>query len=391
MYSPRSNPYFNAYDFAHYKKLDSTAQDSLQARKDHSSAGYELLSNSLKLPTIGGPGSKKSSNQKNSIEFTSSSSNVLVSNSGLSLTNRTSSHKQLDRLLKNAENSSIEITALDSSTVNLSHEEQPTDPAINIMEDWEKQMKMLEEVDTLTAKGNAFIPNPLKAPLIQHIERFPGLKRVPIYKLMEDFQWELEALEILLELFDAISAETQLAMVEFLNFLTQFCLHKLGLEMFHKIISQPLLIHEFVVQISREEGHYLIQKARHLPPFEFQVMADNILALASVTEMIKNFHYHESHRQTGKHCSLCRQKRMYNLQHRLCNDQVPKNTLTVPGLLSQYDKAEIWAADDERHYTFETSGLTPGQIFWQKMPVNLVEICDPCLLEVHKAISNKGR
>lgn len=360
VFTPRSNPYFSAYNFAHYdreedKKLTVTAVSNPIEPEP-----------SLKLPLISASGKSKD-------DVPSSGSRVRLPS--VTFEESTTSTSQASRSqVAMTDNAAIAAAAAAAEAA--------------IEADWDRQMKMLQEVDTLTAKGNECIPLSLKAPFIHYIEQFPGLKRVPVYKIMEEYEWSCELLSVLLVLFQSVAFETILPMVDFLNGLVPLHLDRLGLELFHKLYSQPALIHEFVVGIPVAEGHYLMQIARHLPAFELQVMADNLLSLHSVQSMLTMLHYLETHKKTAKHCALCRQKRMHTLNYHMCTDQVPGSTLTIPGLVSQYDKATVWAADDERQYSFDTM---LGQIFWQKMPVNLVEICDNCLTEVHKAITNKNR
>lgn len=258
-------------------------------------------------------------------------------------------------------------------------------------DDWINQMKVLEEVDELTAKAKMSIPPNLRSPLMTIIEKFPGLRRVIIFKLLSEFDWEYGLLSTVLSIMQSINLQTILPMIEFISGLVPQSLHKLTLELFSKLQSDGgQIIHEFVVETVLSEGHYLIQIARHLTPFYLQVMADNLLSL-TVKEMLDMCHHVEVHYKHTQHCALCRQKRIYNLHFRLCQrDQVPsqhKNT-AIPGTLELYDHPQIWAADDERMITFDS---ILGQIFWMKHPVNLVEICDDCLSHVHKAITNQGR
>jgi hypothetical protein len=255
-------------------------------------------------------------------------------------------------------------------------------------EDWAMQLKILEEADNFKKKAAELIPSDLKTELLSNIEYYPEIRRMPIYKLMEYYDYNHELLSMLLSIFFSCPKDVILPMIDFLHTLINDQLHKLGLKFFYKIQSQAELLRQFFTSISLIEGQYLIQVASHLPEYEFQFMADCLLGVGSVNDMLEAFNHHDTYRVSAKHCGLCRQKRMINLHTRMCQDQVPIGMTPVPGTIPLYDKAEIWAADDERHYTFDSS---LGEIYWEKYPVNLVEICDKCLMEVHKAITNYKR
>jgi hypothetical protein len=53
-----------------------------------------------------------------------------------------------------------------------------------------------------------------------------------------------------------------------------------------------------------------------------------------------------------------------------------------------YSKAQSWSADDEKGFTFN---METAEIFWFKYPVDLIQICDKCLLDVNQAITNSNR
>lgn len=53
-----------------------------------------------------------------------------------------------------------------------------------------------------------------------------------------------------------------------------------------------------------------------------------------------------------------------------------------------YDKVESWKADDENDFTFLPD---EGVIRWFHEVVDLVQICDKCLMSVHKALANSAK
>ena len=57
--------------------------------------------------------------------------------------------------------------------------------------------------------------------------------------------------------------------------------------------------------------------------------------------------------QMIKACRLCRTRRIYALELRTIHNQIPPKMIRVTGALPIYDKAEMWAAADEKG-TFHT-------------------------------------
>lgn len=53
-----------------------------------------------------------------------------------------------------------------------------------------------------------------------------------------------------------------------------------------------------------------------------------------------------------------------------------------------YDKADIWTAGSENHFTFH---YEEGIIRWFHEVVDLIQICDSCLADVHKALTSCAR
>lgn len=61
----------------------------------------------------------------------------------------------------------------------------------------------------------------------------------------------------------------------------------------------------------------------------------------------------------------------------------------LPGIIPLYEKAEIWQADNDlRFFTFN---YERNLVLWRKEIVDLVKICDKCLIEVHAASSEVNR
>jgi len=60
-----------------------------------------------------------------------------------------------------------------------------------------------------------------------------------------------------------------------------------------------------------------------------------------------------------KACRRCRIRRTYALEYRLAHDQVPAKMIRVTGALAIYSKGDMWAADDEKGFSFDAGKLVP--------------------------------
>ena len=137
--------------------------------------------------------------------------------------------------------------------------------------------------------------------------------------------------------------------------------------------------------ISEDELAEMIELARFLPPLERDLMTRFVYEL-SITEVLEI--KKECDEPTIKACRLCRLRRVHNLELRMRHDQIPPKMIRVTGALPIYEKAEVWTADDENDFTFDS---TRGVIYWQNNVVDLVKICNQCLLDCHGAATNSGR
>lgn len=56
--------------------------------------------------------------------------------------------------------------------------------------------------------------------------------------------------------------------------------------------------------------------------------------------------------------------------------------------MPNYDKSENWRADDAKDFTFHPE---EGEVRWFHETVDLIQICDKCLMDVHRALSNSAK
>lgn len=258
-------------------------------------------------------------------------------------------------------------------------------------EQWDLQMKRLEEIDRLTTEAEQNIPLVLRPTLLVLIKKFPGLQRLPAFQLMGSYDWNLDKLIALSDVLHRIPNSKILATVDFLLSLikiedNQWKLHYLGLHIFSQLKAQYIV--EWSIDVTENNRIFLMQIARHLSPTDLELMIYNIheLSVQEMIDMIQSIQQNPERKQ----CELCRQKRLFSLEYRMRTDTIPKQHLPTAGIIPYLDRnVEYWGADDEKLFSFD---IENGLIFWnQSYPVNLIDICEKCLLDSHQAITNQGR
>jgi hypothetical protein len=148
-------------------------------------------------------------------------------------------------------------------------------------------------------------------------------------------------------------------------------------------------LREYLSVISIKEKYFLMNVVRHLPAFEYNTFLQ-LIGKLSITEALTSLHGLDAHFPSSRQCQLCKNKRLSRLEFRMRHDQVPTNKLPITGCLSQWEQHTTqWSADDEQMFSFD---VATKQIIWDKhYPVQLVEICDKCLMDVHRSLTNRDR
>lgn len=129
----------------------------------------------------------------------------------------------------------------------------------------------------------------------------------------------------------------------------------------------------------------VVELARFLPPLELDLMVRFVYEL-SIVEVLDILE--ECDEPWVNACRLCRLRRISNLELRMRHDQIPNKMIRVTGALPIYDKAEVWTADDEKSFTFDSES---GDVYWQNSLVDLMRICEKCLVDCHGAVTSDGR
>lgn len=250
-------------------------------------------------------------------------------------------------------------------------------------DDWIQQMKIYEEVERWEKVAKQKLPADLKDVYLEYLMNYSGFIRMPVYQMMDTLLWNHQKLADLLDVLKKIPRDTMPPMMALMH---SFVPDNVVLECLHFLHEfKDYQVEEMVMQLPREDTHLLIQVCRHIPIPEKEALIElaNRLPLRDIIHLLKR-----CNEPMAKGCALCRTRRLHALEQRMINEQVPDGMIKVPGALALYDKATTWTADDEKGFTFNTE---TADIFWFKQPVDLIQICDKCLLDVNQAITNNGR
>jgi hypothetical protein len=262
-------------------------------------------------------------------------------------------------------------------------------------DDWKKQLIYLEELDKL--EQSVFqIPDSLRFKFEELIKKYPIAQKITFYRTIESLNWEEENLKKIYNLFFALSVELVEKLLDLINGFISINLHTLTLHVLYSL--KPDKVKEIVYDISLSDIHYLFQIARFLSIIDITLMVD-LINISSAKELINMIKY--CNEPLAKHCRLCRIKKLQALEQRMLHNQLPsqqnhpenknkKNDklLLIPGTLQLHDSSQVWIVDDAKGFSFE---IEEGLIFFNKEVVDLVRICDVCLLDVQQAITNNGR
>jgi hypothetical protein len=250
-------------------------------------------------------------------------------------------------------------------------------------DDWLNQLKTLEEVDRWEKLADEKTPSEYKDKMTDLISQFSGLNRIPILKLMGALDWKPEQLFKLFTCTSKLPVDVVLEFISLLDSFISFSILLVVLNIVYQLKDTHLM--ELVMGSAREDIHLIMQVARHLTPVEIQDFVDEIgsLSVNTLINMLKR-----CDEPMAKSCQLCKQRRLQALEFRMLNHQVPAKIPAVPGNLALLDKSERWSADDEKLLSFSLEG---DQIYFLRLPVDIVQICDKCLMDMNQSVTNMGR
>lgn len=252
--------------------------------------------------------------------------------------------------------------------------------AVEEIDDQEARFEEIEKWDELAQEK---IPEDQKPKFFQFTGKLSGFKRMPIYKAMADLEWEHQKLEGLYSLMSKIKIESLPDLMTLLNSFLPFGLFELCLTIL--VGLEEIKVKEVLFETTREIWTEIIQVARHLTARDVENIIDliNVRSVKDLLDML-----HKCNEPFAGKCRQCRVKRMRELETRMLHDQHPPDLMKLPGNIPLYDNHQRWTACDEKGYTFD---IYEGKIFYNRATVDIVHICDVCLLDVKEAITNHGR
>jgi hypothetical protein len=195
-------------------------------------------------------------------------------------------------------------------------------------EEWVKQMRLLEDLDRLEKKSHQMI---LSEELLQNISRllskFAGLKRIPLYRIMEVIQWDNTIVNEFYLLLSKTPIELVPQQIERIECLIPLNLHTLFINVFHTLCPPKLV--ELLSSVTMESFMFLIQVTRHISKSE-QTQMSGIINALSIRELLSALN--SCNEPFASKCRLCKAKRLKALELRLINNQVPDHIMKTAGL-----------------------------------------------------------
>lgn len=299
-----------------------------------------------------------------------------------------------NRLLKSA-HSTFSSLPIDGSSVTSNRleeegeeDEDDDDELEALQEDWEVQMERLESLDDWVRLGEKNIPAAQHDEVLAVINSFAGLQRVHAYMLLQAFDWREQPIRTFLDMIHRVEQLLKVPTIVFMTSLISAQLHWVALRLFSFLSAKAIM--DFVHNLQQFQGYEIVDLTKYLSKEEEVHLKEHLedlgaLVFYQIMQEIKLS-------PTGmKHCHLCRNKRIFDLEFRMMQKQLPVHgkPLPVPGVMENYTRhTDSWTSSDEKFYSFDT---TVGKIYWHRYPVDLVNICDLCLREVHDAISTIHR
>lgn len=241
---------------------------------------------------------------------------------------------------------------------------------------FELEMKSIEELEKWE-KCITEIPETLQNLYLETMKEYSTMRKISVYKLLSLFEWNAKICEDMHKLLRLVPFEKVDWLVTMMNNYHREGKLQFTFVFFSRFDERVLL--EIFYELSDELLAKAINVGRFLEPEDLDLFVNFINELG-VREVLQTID--DCDEPMSKHCRLCRTRRIFNLENRLINDQVPKGMIRVPGALAIYDKAEIWSRADEMSFSFDHA---QGLIFWNKTPVDMMRICSKCLNDALRA------
>ncbi|RYH13210.1 hypothetical protein EON65_36215 [archaeon] len=278
------------------------------------------------------------------------------------------------------------IASVSVSTADEPNEASTASVATAPVEDWIEEMQRLEEMEKLAKITQESVPKAFIGDLNRVIDIFPGYQRMSIYTICEAVHYDSEYLQQFIDIINRIEGIVKLPTILFIELLIPHLLHIQCLKFF-TLIASPTIA-DFIQTLETKQGIEIIELCKYQSPESLIRMSEEINVVGGV-EMYKMYVHIRTHTYQQKHCQLCKTKRIHHLEFRMIYKENPSSVLPIPAMLSQYETHEyVHAASDCRYFSFDE---TLGKVYWHKHPVDLVNICNECIKQVHEGVSNISR
>ena len=241
---------------------------------------------------------------------------------------------------------------------------------------FEEEMKQIDEL-MQWEKCIVEVPECFRQGYLDTMLEYSTMRKISVYKLLALLEWNSKSAEDLLALLQIVPMER---LDYFMAVLNKYNGEgKLAFSFRFFCVFEKHVVLEILYELPEDQLDRAINMGRFLEPVPLNLFVDfiNQLGVKEVLQLIT-----ECDEPMVKHCRLCRSRRVFNLENRLIHDQVPKGMIRVTGALAIYEKTEMWSRSDEMNFTFDHA---KGLIFWNKVPVDMMRICDKCLSDALRA------
>jgi hypothetical protein len=248
--------------------------------------------------------------------------------------------------------------------------------AIAEEERFEREIQEILDLEVWETRA-ALIPDKLKQPLSALLLPYSTMQRIAIYKFLALFEWSEKDCQAMHDLLILTPADKVDWLTDKLNLYREQGHLNFTFKFF--CMFEEKVLREIYYVLPADLLDRAINMGRFLEPTDLDIFAYFINELG-VKETL--FTISECDEPFVKHCRLCRSRRVFNLENRLLQDQVPRGMIRVTGALAIYDKSEVWSRADEMLFKFDHA---KGAVFFNGAAVDMMRICSKCLDDVLRA------
>ena len=243
--------------------------------------------------------------------------------------------------------------------------------------DWEAELQQQKEIDALESNFANLSPE-IREHYKTVLDAQSVNQRLLVYGMLASADWNRVVCENMLQVLLNTPNDPQ-HFHEMTSIIESFRkeIRILFLSIFSKTHQE--CIHEILTTLPKDALYSLMEVARHLElrDIDYMIQLIHDLTISEVVAIID--HCNEPF---AKHCRLCRVRRMSELEFRMNNKQVPDGVDMLPGMVETYHQPEVWTAKEDLGFTFD---VLNGLVFWRGTQVDMIRICDKCVVDVHNA------